>query len=118
MVPPDATTDVLLSRGAIDRLSATFGHPRRVRILLGLGDGPGSATSLAARLGDDLTGKDLEYHLKVLANLGVIILLERRKVRGARESIFELAQESIPAIDEIPIPILLGVRRALEGDIA
>jgi DNA-binding transcriptional ArsR family regulator len=99
---------------SIRRLASALGHPRRLHILLALGDGPGSATSLVLRVDDGATRKDLEYHLKLLAQAGAIKLARQRQVRGARESIYELVatERREEARDVIPSPILRGLQHA------
>lgn len=102
---------------AVCRVASALGHPRRIRILLALAAGPGSATSLAKSIGDDLTRKDVEYHVQVLVEGGVVALAGSRRIRGATERLYELPPglSGNALCEQIPEAILLGLQHAWTG---
>jgi DNA-binding transcriptional ArsR family regulator len=110
------SSDKALAEEALERVAATLGHPRRVRILSELVKGPGSASSLRKKL-TDLTVSDIDYHLKVLVKAKAIEQIDSRKGRGATELIYGLAPEASWQVswELIPLPILAGLRKAWQG---
>jgi len=76
-------------RQVIDPLVAkALSHPLRSHILLTLGDGLASPNEMARELG--LQPRDLNYHVKVLLEMGMIRLVRKEKRRGAKEHFYEL----------------------------
>jgi DNA-binding transcriptional ArsR family regulator len=101
------------------RAASALGHPRRIHILLALAAGPGSATSLAKSIDETLTRKDVEYHLRVLAEAGAVMPAGDRQVRGATERLYGLPSSrsgSTTLGEQIPEAILLGLEHAWTGE--
>ena len=79
-----------------------FAHPLRLEILRALGS-RASPTELSRRLGAPLGS--VSYHVRVLAELGALQLVEQLPRRGAIEHYYELApgfrmEVLSPALDE------------------
>lgn len=75
------------AKGEVDTFKA-LGHPLRLRIREALGDGRGSPKQLSDLLGDPLG--NTSYHVKRLADLGALKLVESVPRRGALEHVYEL----------------------------
>jgi DNA-binding transcriptional ArsR family regulator len=71
------------------RLIKAIAHPLRHRILLALGEEVSSPKQIAARLGEPL-GR-VGHHVRVLAGLGAIELVDTRARRGAIEHFYRAA---------------------------
>jgi DNA-binding transcriptional ArsR family regulator len=67
---------------------AVLMDPGRRRLVRALVERPDSAVGLARRLGD--TRQRLNYHLRVLADAGLLELAEERQRRGAKERVFRV----------------------------
>ncbi|MGB5758493.1 MAG: helix-turn-helix domain-containing protein, partial [Acidimicrobiales bacterium] len=65
--------------------------PLRLRILSILGS-PGSATTVAAQLGE--TRQKVNYHLRTLEQLGLVRLVEERARRGLTERVVQASAGS------------------------
>jgi DNA-binding transcriptional ArsR family regulator len=61
-------------------------HPVRREILDALADGAMSPNQLATKLGQPLT--NVAYHVRKLAELGVVTLVDSKPVRGALEHFY------------------------------
>lgn len=85
-------------------VAATALDPVRARILDALAK-PGSATSVAARLG--LTRQKVNYHLRSLESRGLVRLVEERPRRGLTERIVEAS-----ARNYVISPAVLGANGA------
>jgi DNA-binding transcriptional ArsR family regulator len=70
-------------------LCAALGHPLRVRVLDYLTDGePASPVALAERLGEPLG--NVAYHVRVLAEAGILRSVREIPRRGAIEHVYEV----------------------------
>lgn len=69
-------------------VAKALSHPFRSHILMTLGDGIASPKEIADELGID--PRDLDYHIKVLLEIGMIRLVRTEKRRGAREHFYEI----------------------------
>ncbi len=67
---------------------AVLMDPGRRRLVDALLERPDSAVGLARRLGD--TRQRLNYHLRVLAEAGLLEVAEERQRRGARERVYRV----------------------------
>lgn len=74
-------------------IAKALSHPLRGHILVTLGDRIASPSEIAKELG--LAARDLDYHVKVLLEVGMIRLVRREKRRGAKEHFYELAPPAI-----------------------
>jgi DNA-binding transcriptional ArsR family regulator len=70
-------------------VAKALSHPFRGHILATLGDRIASPKEIANELGID--PRDLDYHIKVLIEVGMIRLVRTEKRRGAREHFYELS---------------------------
>jgi DNA-binding transcriptional ArsR family regulator len=64
-------------------------HPLRREILDALAEGAMSPTQLAEKLAQPLA--NVAYHVRRLAELGVVVLVDSRPVRGALEHFYRRA---------------------------
>jgi DNA-binding transcriptional ArsR family regulator len=89
---PHAPAEIALAElpqlGALADLFRLLAHPIRLRILLALGGDTLSPSELDQRLDVGLGG--LAYHVGVLRDDGLLILVDTRAVRGALESFYRL----------------------------
>jgi len=69
-------------------LAQALSHPLRGHVLATLGDRIASPNEIAKELG--INARDLNYHVKVLARMGMIRLVRTEKRRGVREHFYEL----------------------------
>lgn len=93
------------------RLLTAIGHPLRHRILLALNEGTSSPNRLAAELGEPI-GR-VSHHVRVLARLGAIELVDTAQRRGAVEHFY---RATVPAFDDAASRRLpLSTRRALRA---
>jgi DNA-binding transcriptional ArsR family regulator len=69
-------------------IAKALSHPLRSHILVTLGDRIASPKEIAGELG--LAARDLDYHVKVLVELGMIRLVRTEQRRGATEHFYEL----------------------------
>jgi DNA-binding transcriptional ArsR family regulator len=70
------------------RLMRALAHPMRVTILQLLEEAPSSPVRISQRIDESLGS--VSYHTNVLADLGLIELVETRPARGAVEHIFRI----------------------------
>jgi len=91
---------------APDDLKA-IAHPIRSRILQVLDDRPASAKQLSVLLGES-HGK-IGHHLGVLADRGLVAVVEERKVRALTEKLFGLTYQTLRV--EFPEPSPLSIDR-------
>src|SRR4051794_11516628 len=85
------------------RLVKALGHPLRVQILTTLEDRIASPSDLAAEL--DAPLGNVSYHVRTLADLGLVKLVKRRTRRGAVEHYYQArgrAQVSNRAWAQVP----------------
>jgi DNA-binding transcriptional ArsR family regulator len=79
-------------------------HPLRSHILVALGNRVASPTEIAKEIG--IAPRDLNYHVKVLVEVGMIRLVRTEKRRGATEHFYELEKPSVyidpPAWRQMP----------------
>jgi DNA-binding transcriptional ArsR family regulator len=69
------------------RLAKALGHPQRVAILESLNaNGPMAPVQLAEQLGADLS--NLSYHVRVLAQGGLIVPIRKEKRRGRFRTVY------------------------------
>ena len=101
MDPVNAELDVLR---AGDRLRGSM-SPLRQRLLEELGSEPGSATTLAARLGE--SRQRVNYHLRELEKSGFVELVELRQRRGRTERILRAKARTV-----VVAPAIIGDREA------
>jgi DNA-binding transcriptional ArsR family regulator len=101
MNPVNADLDVLR---AGDRLRGSM-SPLRQRLLEELGSEPGSATMLAARLGE--SRQRVNYHLRELEKSGFVELVELRQRRGRTERILRAKARTV-----VVAPAIIGEREA------
>lgn len=69
-------------------IAKALSHPLRSHILATLGDRVASPNEIAKELG--LAARDLDYHVKVLIEVGMIQLARTEKRRGVKEHFYEL----------------------------
>lgn len=69
------------------RLVKALAHPLRVQILAALQEGTASPSALAEELSAPLG--NVSYHVRILANLGLLKLVRKRQRRGAIEHIYQ-----------------------------
>jgi DNA-binding transcriptional ArsR family regulator len=69
------------------RLVKALAHPLRVQILAVLQEGTASPSALAEELSAPLG--NVSYHVRILANLGLLKLVRKRQRRGAIEHIYQ-----------------------------
>jgi DNA-binding transcriptional ArsR family regulator len=83
-------------------------HPFRQRLLFALGHEPASISGLAARLGAQKGNVD--HHLKVLRDAGMVRVAGTRQGRGGTEVLWERAVRHIdlPGNEAAPTAALLG----------
>lgn len=74
--------------GSVASLRA-LSHPLRLRMWAVLAGGPSSAAELARTL--ELSHASASYHLRVLRDAGVVVLLEERQVQGGTERRYRMA---------------------------
>jgi DNA-binding transcriptional ArsR family regulator len=70
-------------------VAKALSHPLRGHILVRLGERVASPNEIAKELG--LAARDLDYHVKVLLEVGMIRLVHKKKRRGVKEHFYELA---------------------------
>jgi DNA-binding transcriptional ArsR family regulator len=87
-----------------DRLRGSM-SPLRRRLLEELGGEPGSATTLAARLGE--SRQRVNYHLRELEKSGFVELVELRQRRGRTERILRAKARTV-----VVAPAIIGDREA------
>jgi DNA-binding transcriptional ArsR family regulator len=76
------------SEGHIDqRWVKALAHPLRVQILMTLSEGEGSPNQVADTLGEKLS--NVAYHMRTLAELDCVELVDTRPVRGAVEHFYK-----------------------------
>lgn len=68
-------------------IAKALSHPLRSHILVTLGDRIASPNEIAKELG--LAARDLDYHVKVLVEVGMIRLVRTERRRGAQEHFYE-----------------------------
>jgi DNA-binding transcriptional ArsR family regulator len=69
-------------------IAKALAHPLRSHILVTLGDRIASPNEIAKELG--LAARDLDYHVKVLVEVGMIKLIRTEQRRGAQEHFYDL----------------------------
>ena len=87
-------------------LFVALGHPMRRRILREMDGGPPLSPRELSELVDD-TLSNVSYHFRVLADAGVITLVDTRPVRGSTQHFYGMSIEAdwaraVLAIDELP----------------
>jgi len=70
-------------------IAKALAHPLRSHVLVILGDRIASPNEIAKELG--LAARDLDYHVKVLVEVGMIKLVRTEQRRGAKEHFYTLA---------------------------
>lgn len=70
-------------------IAKALAHPLRSHILVTLGDRVASPNEIAKELG--LAARDLDYHVKVLVEVGMIKLIRTEQRRGVQEHFYALA---------------------------
>jgi DNA-binding transcriptional ArsR family regulator len=70
-------------------VAKALSHPLRGHILVSLGERVASPNEIAKEIG--LAARDLDYHVKVLVEVGMIRLVRKEKRRGVNEHFYELA---------------------------
>lgn len=70
-------------------IAQALAHPLRSHVLVTLGDRIASPSEIAKELG--LAARDLDYHVKVLVEVGMIKLVRTEQRRGAQEHFYTLA---------------------------
>ena len=88
--PAELPLPLLSQQGALVDLFRLLGHPIRLRILLALGSDTLSPSELEERL--DIGLGVLAYHVGVLRDDGLLMLVETRASRGALESFYRMTE--------------------------
>ena len=96
-------------------IAKALSHPLRGHILVTLGDRVASPNEIARELG--LAARDLDYHVKVLIEVGMIKLVGTEKRRGVKEHFYDL-KRPVLYIDSrkwarMPEPIRSGFSASL-----
>ena len=86
--PAELPLPLLSQQGALVDLFRLLGHPIRLRILLALGSDTLSPSELEERL--DIGLGTLAYHVNVLRDDGLLMLVDTRASRGALESFYRM----------------------------
>src|SRR5436190_15933750 len=94
------------------RLVKALAHPLRVQILTTLEDRVASPSDLAAEL--DAPLGNVSYHVRTLADLGLVKLVRRRTRRGAVEHYYE-ARGRAQVTDRAWAQVPNVVRRSMAG---
>lgn len=85
-------------------VAKALSHPLRSHILVTLGHRVASPNEIARELG--LAARDLDYHVKVLVEVGMIQLVRREKRRGVKEHFYELSSQLLhmddPEWEDVP----------------
>lgn len=88
-------------------VAKALSHPLRSHILVTLGDRVASPNEIAKELG--LAARDLDYHVKVLVEVGMIRLVGAEKRRGVKEHFYELSPKLVYIDDRewkhVPEPV-------------
>ncbi|HYP55423.1 MAG TPA: winged helix-turn-helix domain-containing protein [Solirubrobacterales bacterium] len=88
-------------------VAKALSHPLRSHILVTLGDRVASPNEIAKELG--LAARDLDYHVKVLVEVGMIQLARAEKRRGVKEHFYELRTAPFcfddQEWDRVPAPV-------------
>lgn len=79
-------------------VAKALSHPLRSHILITLGDRIASPNEIALELG--LVARDLDYHVKVLVEVGMIRLVRTKKKRGAKEHFYQLCSRILHLDDQ------------------
>jgi DNA-binding transcriptional ArsR family regulator len=99
------------TESAQDRLIKAMANPLRFRILIQLNERAASPSALARELGERIG--NVSYHVRVLADLGAVELVETRRVHGAVEHVYRATAR--PYFDDTHWAALpLSVRRQLQ----
>ena len=86
--PAELPRPLLPQLGSLAGLFQLLGHPVRLRILLALGSDTLSPSELGQRL--DVGLAVIAYHVRVLRDDGLLMLVDTRPVRGSLESFYRL----------------------------
>jgi DNA-binding transcriptional ArsR family regulator len=121
-----AMRDVLYLE-AIEQAEALL-KPQRIEVLRQLAE-PHTCTEVAARLGQ--TPQRVYYHVKKLAEAGLVDLVSERRVRGIQEGIYQASARSYwlsprlvgrlglrKARDEMSLGYLLDLMEEVQADVA
>lgn len=90
-MPPRPTLDITDTR-----IVRALGHPLRARILVELDEGIASPSELSEKLGERIG--TVSYHVRVLADLGLLRLVKKTPRRGAVEHHYSATPR--PKLDE------------------
>lgn len=96
-------------------VAKALSHPLRSHVLLTLGDRVASPNEIAQELG--LVARDLDYHVKVLLEMGMIRLVRTRRRRGAKEHFYELSSHLMYIGDSEWNEIPLAIRSSLSASL-
>ena len=88
--PAEMPLPLLPQQGSLVDLFRLLGHPIRLRILLALGSDTLSPSELEERL--DIGLGVLAYHVGVLRDDGLLMLVDTRASRGALESFYRMTE--------------------------
>ena len=81
----------------VGKVATALGHPLRVRFIDALRDGSArSPVEVADRRGRPIG--TIGHHARVLEDLGVVVLVDTRAVRGAIEHVYSLEGPTAPAV--------------------
>jgi DNA-binding transcriptional ArsR family regulator len=91
-------TDLGRLRGKLKQVidpgvAKALSHPLRGHILMTLGERVASPNEIAKELG--LAARDLDYHVKVLVEVGMITLVGAEQRRGVKEHFYELRKPAL-----------------------
>jgi DNA-binding transcriptional ArsR family regulator len=112
----DETRSGAKLREVIDpAIAKALSHPLRSHILVTLGDKIASPNEIARELG--LVARDLDYHVKVLVEVGMIRLARTEQRRGVKEHFYELAPPLLRIDDGRWQSIPFEVRTHLSGSL-
>jgi DNA-binding transcriptional ArsR family regulator len=105
----EADDDLVLSEPAQFK---ALGHPLRHRLLLALRQRPATLSQLAAAAGS--TKGTVGYHVKVLADAGLVRAAHAQRVRGGTEQYYEPASGGLRFAADAPVGGEFLVRAALD----
>lgn len=77
--------------GIDQQIAKALGHPLRIEILRQLEKGPSSSVQISLRIDEKLG--DVSYHMKVLRDVGWVVLVDTIPRRGAVEHIYKLSSQ-------------------------
>ncbi|HEX9968315.1 MAG TPA: helix-turn-helix domain-containing protein [Solirubrobacterales bacterium] len=96
-------------------IAKALSHPLRSHILVTLGDRIASPNEIAQELG--LVARDLDYHVKVLVEMGMIRLVRTRQRRGVKEHFYQLCSRILHLDDDAWRALPLDIRASFSASL-